>query len=419
MKPLVHFDVLAIIVLLALAGAVPSPGPAMPLDSLVQQALRQAPELPGMTAGVDAARARVTPAAALPDPLLGVGAQAMGLPPGDPSTLTLEFSQELPFPGKRGARRATAEAVVAELEAARMQSRAEVVQQVRTLYASLHALDRRAQVLAGAVTRIEAAVQTVSARLAAGQAAPEDLLRLQLQASRVRQSTAGLKADRAGTAAELNLLLGEAPDHPIDGISGLPDVSLPSLDSLAGGLESAPELQALRAGVLAARCRLEEARLEGRPDFMIGAGGGTTAWPEPVVMLRLGMSVPAWKHSKQDRLLEAATHDLAEAEAALAAGRARLSTELTGLVARWHGTQEVLNEFRTAILPQSRTALNSALSAYSAGRGDFSLVVEDLNLLLEAGAEAAQAEADGLGLWARIEALGPRAEGVQTSGDTP
>ncbi|MFA7329745.1 MAG: TolC family protein [Candidatus Delongbacteria bacterium] len=410
--------VLLFLVSLVLLGTMPASG-QVSLDSLVQRALRQAPELPEMEAAVKAAQARVTPAAALPDPALELGGQAMGLPPGDNSTLTLELSQELPFPGKRGARRAVAEAEVTAREAARLQRMAEVVIAVRTHYADLYAIDRRGHVLAVASQLIEAAIRTMSARLSAGQVDQESVLRLEIQAARIRQQAAGLKAERTGAVAELNRLLGEAPDHPFGEITALPSVVPPPPDSLRAGIEASPELLMRQAEVLAARRRFEEARLEGRPDFMVGAGGGMTAMPEPVVMLRLGMSLPIWKRSKQDRLREAAGHDLQAAEAALEAERARLSTDLAGLVAEWGGTQETLREFQTTILPQSQSALDAALAAYAAGRGEFALVVEDLNLLLEAGAESAQAEADRLSIWARIEALGPRATSAQGRGDTP
>jgi cobalt-zinc-cadmium efflux system outer membrane protein len=405
------------LVSLVLLGALPSSGQVPPLDSLVQRALRQAPELPEMEAAVEAAKSRVSPASALADPALELGGQAMGLPPGDNSTLTLELSQELPFPGKRGARRAVAEAEVTGREAARLQRRAEVVTAVRTRYADLYAIDRRGRVLVVAGQLIEAAIRTMAARLSSGQADQESVLRLEIQAARIRQQAAGLKAERAGAVAELNRLLGEAPDHSVGEITALPSVAPPPPDSLRAGLEAAPELLMRQAEVLAARRRVEEARLEGRPDFMIGAGGGMTAMPEPVVMLRLGMSLPIWKAGKQDLLREAAGHDLKAAEAALGAGRARLSTDLAGLMAEWDGTQETLREFQTTILPQSQSALDAALAAYAAGRGEFALVVEDLNLLLEAGAESAQAEANRLKIWARLEALGPRASGTQRKGD--
>lgn len=395
------------------------PEQAPPLDSLIRRALRHAPELPGAEAAVLAARARVAPAAALADPVLELGSQAMGLPPGETSTLTLELGQELPFPGKRAARRAVAEAEVNVREAERLQRTAEVVADVRTRFADLYAVDRRTRVLAAAGQLIEVSARTAAARLAAGQADRESLLRLQLQAARIRQQAAGLRAERAGALAELNRLLGDPPDQPVGEIGALPRVEPVQVDSLRAGLEDAPELLVMRSEVLTAQRRLEEARLEGRPDFMIGAGGGISAMPEPVVMLRLGMNLPIWKQRKQDLLREAAGHDLRAAQAALDAGRARLSADLAMLLAEWEGNRERVQEFEAAILPQSQSALSATLSAYAAGRGDFALVIEDLNMLLEAGAEAAEAEAERLDIWARIEALGPRAAGPFTKGDTP
>jgi outer membrane protein TolC len=56
-------------------------------------------------------------------------------------------------------------------------------------------------------------------------------------------------------------------------------------------------------------------------------------------------------------------------------------------------------------MPQTSAAFDAARSSYLAGRGDFSAVVEDFNLWLEARVQLARREADRFAAWAEIQSL--------------
>src|SRR6516225_4806616 len=84
------------------------PVAAQPLDSLVDEALRNNREILAAQKKYEAARQRPTQAAALPDPSLSLGYVSNGGPwPGAgigrdvTSNAGLMVSQEVPFPGKR------------------------------------------------------------------------------------------------------------------------------------------------------------------------------------------------------------------------------------------------------------------------------------------------------------------------------
>ena len=62
------------------------------------------------------------------------------------------------------------------------------------------------------------------------------------------------------------------------------------------------------------------------------------------------------------------------------------------------------NSLRT-IFPIGWDPFDAARSSYLAGRGDFSSVVEDFNLWLDARVELARREADRYAAWAEIERL--------------
>ena len=147
---------------------------------------------------------------------------------------------------------------------------------------------------------------------------------------------------------------------------------------------------------------------------MVGAGVGTNGMPEPMLMLKLGITLPLWSAGKQQALTRAAAHEERGAQAQLETERSRQEATLQQELAEWQRWRIWIIEYREVILPSSRLALDAALSAWAAGRGDFTRVIEDLNLVLDTGVEAAEAEAQALASWARIEYMGPRATGPST-----
>ena len=90
--------------------------------------------------------------------------------------------------------------------------------------------------------------------------------------------------------------------------------------------------------------------------------------------------------------------ELRDAVATARAEAARLASE------RERADRQVLR-YREAIVPQTSAAVDAARASYLAGRGDFSTVIEDFELWLEARVELARRESDRFAAWAQLEAL--------------
>src|SRR5262249_13454646 len=101
---------------------VPAAPPTPPITELVAAALAHSPALAARRAQAAAAQAREEPAAALPDPMVEAALQDVGFPrytvgKDENSMLGVELRQGLPYPGKRAARRAAAQAETVERQA--------------------------------------------------------------------------------------------------------------------------------------------------------------------------------------------------------------------------------------------------------------------------------------------------------------
>jgi outer membrane protein TolC len=245
-------------------------------------------------------------------------------------------------------------------------------------------------------------------RYSAGEGEQEAQIKAQLGLSRLLERMSDIAAERAGIVAGLNRLLGRTGNNPVGKVTVLPLVDLKyedteNLEALA--LSNSPAVLMQKYAVQAAQYRLESAGLDLRPDFFAGVGMGLDANDDPMAMASFGLTIPAWQKTKQKPLQRAAGYQLETAKNDLREAEIGVISELAGLMAKWRRDQEQIRRYRDAIIPQTSEALSSARASYMAGRADFSSVIEDYNLWLDARTQLARRESDRFKTWAEVEAL--------------
>jgi outer membrane protein, heavy metal efflux system len=396
----------------AVTGALDST-PAPAVEDLVARALAHAPALAAESERQAAATARVAVAGSLPDLTLEAVLQDVGFPDytvgtEEMSLLGVEARQNLLFFGKRGSRRAAARAE-ADQDAAEVTAFARrVTAEVRGLYAQLYALDQRREAIAAAREFTQLLAATAAARTGTGQAEWESQVKAQLAGTRLDERMDDLLAEREGLVAALNRYLDQEAGTPLGVVSQLPDAVPPArLEGAAAkqdlGWEArAPELLARRAAVTSAERRLAAERRDVAPNLYAAAGYGHRGEFDPVVTFRLGAELPLWRRGKAvgvgEHELAMAQHELRDAEAAARAEAARL-------LAAWRNADAQVRRYRQAILPQTSAAIDAARASYIAGRTDFSTLVEDYDLWLQAREQLGQREADRFRLWSELDVL--------------
>jgi outer membrane protein, heavy metal efflux system len=323
----------------------------------------------------------------------------------DMSMAGFEIRQPLPYPGKRRARAesARAETALRETEAVDLERR--IASEVRSLYARVYAMDRERQSLTAARELVELLSATASARYSSGQAEQESLLKAQLQVTRLEEQLDDLESERRALVADLNRWLDRPGDAPLGEIATLPAVEAPTGSWQDRAVEASPRVHVARAAVAAAERRLAVARLDLKPDLAPAAGFAVRGALGPVLTLRLGVELPFWKRQKQQPLIRAAEAELEMARQEVRDAESMARAEAARLEADWTKAGRQIVRYREGILPQTSTALDAARSSYLAGRGDFSTLVEDFNLWLEARVQLARREADRFTAWAGLEAL--------------
>lgn len=358
------------------------------LDALVGEALANTPETASARATVEAARRRIVPAGTLPDPFLSTTYQndgrSISLGKEEGSFLGLMASQPIPWPGKLSLASKVAESEAREVESGVVgRTNLTIEARVRNAWYDIvlaRAIDRILDDRRESATQIEASVRE---RYAAGLAVQQDVLRAQVELARIDELKAAQAATIVARSAELNRLLGRPQDASVETPSELPAVdAVPAADALiTAAAARSPELAASRQGIETGRIRIDVAKKNFLPDFVVNGGSMYRAGFEmgPMWQVGVGISLPVWIERRQkNQLAEAqAQVNVRTADAEVVSRELELRTRER--MAQLGAALRVAKLYRDQILPLDALSLESALASYQAGKIPFITVLDALN----------------------------------------
>jgi cobalt-zinc-cadmium efflux system outer membrane protein len=377
------------------------------LESLVSEAVARNPQLLAVQQIERAATARPVQAGARPGPTLGVFYQNDGVAPSlgreSMTMLGVTAAQEIPYPGKLGLRRqlAQADAELAGVEVERV--RLSLVASVKRAYYGL-ALARSLADLAMEHRRVWDEVrETARVRYASAVGSQQEMLRAQMEATRVQALHAQHHAEARARVAEINSLLA----RPLDTAIETPDVlSLPSdgrpLEEIANAVEGAsPELKAAELEVTRDERAVSLARLEAKPDFGVQGGVINRGGLPPMWQASASVTLPS--RGRANGALAEAQARLAASEARLADTRVRLRSAVEQRLALIGAAESIAATYSKGLLPQGEVAVQSATATYAAGQGSQVAVFSAAASLLEDKTDYARVVAIRAAEIARLE----------------
>lgn len=362
------------------------------LAGLIEDSLAHRPELLQARSVVEAGRERIPQAGALPDPTLTLGIQndgfgAIQIGEMETSYWLVMLTQPFYFPGKQALREKVAELEVDASKARLLRLRLTTEADVRRAFVELLLVRERLQLLSTLEGLWEASEKLAKARYASGQAGQSDLLRAQLERIRLRQQRTAFEAIERTRVQELNRLAGRPLDGPIEtglSLSDLPDPMVPGVDeAMADAKARSPELREARATVQRASSSVALARKERLPDFSVSGGVMPRGDLEPMWQLSVGVTLPIWSGSKQNRAVaeNVALERGAKAGVETVEQLLRLRTE--SRIHQLRAALETLHLYREGLLVQAEATTRSTLAGYQVGSLPFASVLEALNAYVE------------------------------------
>ncbi|MCK0511619.1 TolC family protein [Aromatoleum buckelii] len=396
------------------AAAPPPLGADLP--GLIEYARMNNPAFAVDRAEADAARERVEPAGALPDPsfqieLMDFTNRMRGGPttlvPGEVGETRYRVIQPLPAWGKRELAERAAGARADQAEAARDAAWANMAAEIKAAWLRYYAADREAVLNRDALALLQSLEEITLSRYRLGLLPQQAVLRAQREITSQRLALVGVEQRRRGTASALNALLGRAPGSALAAPQDPPP--LPQAVALAPLVERTrtthPAIAAEARGLDAARLERDRTWRDRYPDFSVGLtnnrprGGEPSSWD---VMLEV--MIPLQQSARRAREREAALMVTA-ADARRAAAESALLGELGSAYAAFTSGHETLQLLRGTLTPQAEATRDATRAAFSTGRVDFDTVLEAERQLVDTRMALLQADVETRMALAEIEKL--------------
>ena len=393
-----------------------SPSPDPVLAALLRDAQAGHPDLQKADAAVRMDQERVPQAGVLPDPTLSLGLQNdgfKGLQVGkmETSFYSVAFTQPLPWPGKRSLRMDVAALSVELSTATRSRIRLGLEADVRRGYADLLLLRGQQALQAQQALFLEQAERLARTRYEVGQGSQGDLLRAQVERTRIQLAVWALEAEEKMALAALNRLRQHDPAEPIPTTAPLTALPEPDLLTPEAVEARSPELAGAAASVKQTERQLDLARLDRRPDFAVTAGLMPRGGLDPMWQVGVSISLPIYGRSKQQRAVAEHEHHRQGQDAEVQSVRTLLRQRTAERLLQIQSLRRTRDLYREGLLVQSEANFKAALAQYEGGRGSFLGALEALNGWVgDQGAflqTLAQLQAQHIAL--REAALGPTA----------
>ena len=387
------------------------------VQSLLDYARAQSPELAAMRQEADAAAERLGAAGALADPVLRVELMNINnygndapasLLPSKVGETEYRLMQPLPAWGKRDLKREVAAADAEQARARVGAGWAELAARIKITYAELYRTagnERLTREVLDLMSRLE---QIAQARYAGGLVAQQDAIRAQLEQTAMRSELISLENEKRQLRSRMNALLARNVTDPLTDpqvLRPLPNLAASDAARLAERARAGnPQLQAEQARVASTQ-KSRDLTLSNRyPDWLVGLQTTQVGSRLTTFGLMIELNIPLQQDARraQER----------EAESMVGAARSRaealsnqLLGELAGNLAVFESARRTEVLVETQLLPQSDLSLRSALAAYENGRVDFATLLDAQRQIRRAQMDRLKAQVEAQMRLAEIERI--------------
>lgn len=372
------------------------------LETILRVALERNRDVAENQARARAAAARSQAATRLPD--LEAKYEQWGVPLSRPyaldqaNTLMVGVRQTFPAWGSLEARgRAAAEDAASAQDASRAR-RQDVAAQVKRTYASYYAADQELHLHLEHVGLTSRVLELARLNQRTGHGSLQDILRLELELTRLHTDVARIERQQRSSRALLNSLMDrptEAPLGPPEDLSVTPSSDIAALERSIDAAR--PEVAAAARGVRKSQALLDGARQSARfPNIMVGVD----YWYMPTFPdfhhaygAMVGINLPwlSGRHRDEEREAE---QTVAAERHALESTKNTVRYELRDAAARVDSARQSFTIIDQDLLAQAKRSLDATQAAYAAGQGDAVGLLDALRSYLQVRIERVRALAE-------------------------
>jgi len=360
------------------------------LDDLVKTALDQNPSIKASQQTAEAKKLKIISEKTLPDPT--VSFQTMGDPfpfelqEGDPSSgRFFSVEQEIPFPGKLGLKGKIASAEADVQSWSSEQTRRQVVADVKKAYYDHFLIHKSIEIIEENRGVLENFAQVAESKYRVGQGTQQDVLKAQVEISKLKDRREVLAQRLEISKALLNSLLYRAPDAPLGKPAEFEKAQLRySLEALSDlALRGAPTLKMQEREIERSRHAVQLAKRNYYPDLAVGFTWVNREDMPEMYGLMVKAKVPLYFWRKQRPELDAAKLDLAGSQKQRDSVTSTLYYNIRDAYTVAVTSERLADLYKSTVVPQASLSLESSFASYQVGAVDFLTLLDSVVTLLD------------------------------------
>jgi outer membrane protein, heavy metal efflux system len=390
------------------ASASPSP-----LQELVREVERSNPEIAASLHMWQAATTIPKQASSLPDTELTIQQFSVGSPRpfagfsnSDFAYVGIGASQDLPYPGKRRLRSEVAEREADSIHAQSDGVRSQAIETLKLVYFQLAYLQQTLPILERKDQILSQIQQVAESRYRVGQGNQQDVLKAQLQHTKILQEIAMHHQQEEQLEAQVKQVLSRAQSSPDIVTEPLSQTVLTHSDAelLDRVRDKNPDVRSRAEMVHRQESQVELSHKEFRPDFNVSYTYEHTGDKfRDYYMAGFGIRLP--NRGRQSAALAEATQNQERARQQLQAELQRVQSEVEQQYVLVRRSEDQLKIYTEGLIPQSEATFQAGMAAYQSNRQDFQTLLSSFQDVLNSNLEYQRELVEHESALARLERL--------------
>ncbi|MDH5622133.1 MAG: TolC family protein [Gammaproteobacteria bacterium] len=387
--------VASVLVMLPVTGVAAIP---LTLAEVEDQVRVAEPGQQALQAKAEALLERGTVASQLPDPMLRVALNNYPVQSGNFSTegmtnVAIGLMQTFPAGKSRSISERRYQWLASEMQESAEARGRNVLAAARQAWLELYYWEQAYTLVSESRPYFDDLATITRSLYAVGRKNQQDVLRAELELSRLDDRLIEIERQRARARAMLGEWIGLEASRPV--APKLPDWNeVPALESMREALQQHPSLRAAEAQIDAQSASVDLANERSKPNWALDLGYSYRDGYQPsgesradFVSVGVTVGLPFFRRKSIDSNLSAALQDKSAAVATREQTLRGLDSTLAAEYARWNDLARRLAIYDSRVLALSSSNAEASLLAYQSDQGDFANVmrayVDDLNTRID------------------------------------
>ncbi len=361
------------------------------LTGLIEEALKNNPDIMASQAKIEAAGYRVPQVKSLPDPMLMFGYQNEGSSKytygkQQGSQWMFSASQEFPFPGKLSLKGSMAESDLESLEAMHELLKLKTIASVKEFYLDLFLAYKNIDLLKDKADLFATIEDLALTRYTTGKSMQEEVLMAQTEKYMLLEKEEMFKQKIKSVEAMLGAVLGRkdrtSMGRPVEPVYQpfLHDTD----DAVNIAINNSSEIKSRNKMVEAAGYNVLMAEKEFYPDFTINTGYYNRAGDfRDMWSTTITANIPLFHKTKREAAVLEAKSSLSQAKQELEAAKLMITAAVQGNLSMVKSSNKLMDLYKNGLIPKNTQSVESAIAGYSTGGTEMITVISLSKTLLD------------------------------------